>query len=228
MQFIRNSDNPNAIAGVFLLVLMAIFLGPTTLPNLLANTLPGVDVITQCAWLRPSAGRAQHQSLIGRASQNPIELQVRTTAFPNPLTADSTLTVTIIVINRSIGTVPLLFNPNTVRIGDDNTSGLGINFQPDVLRLPTNRQDSGSFPETDIRMLGPRQRCKVDITLSAAQLQQAASALGTGSAAVSAYYRVNTPGQSIATAGVIIYPDQGFDVTFIQSEAIVIPLAAGQ
>src|SRR5262245_44466280 len=125
MRYFRRSGNPNALVGIFLLVLLAIFAGPGMLPNLLPNIIPGADESIMCAWLRTGNERAQHQSLIGRTATNPISLRVRTSALPS--SPGQTLQVNIVITNNSLGTVAFYYNPAQVRYGDDGvSSGLGL------------------------------------------------------------------------------------------------------
>jgi hypothetical protein len=218
MQLIRNSNNPNAAVGVFLLILLGVFAGPM-LPNLISRAVPGVTIDTPCEWLRTSAGRAQHQSLLGRSAPEPIALEIATTNIP--ATADARLTISVIVINRSLGTVPFLFNPGQVRIGDDNTSGLGIIFDgTSALNSGTIRQDAGSFPENNIRILGPRQRCVYRFEFTIDQVRSAGLSANTS---VRAFYRINGTGVVGSQGSSVIFSDQGFRTLFVQSAPVLIP-----
>ncbi|MFN8373966.1 MAG: hypothetical protein U0694_13950 [Anaerolineae bacterium] len=220
MQVLRNVENPNTVIGVLMLVLLVVFAGPSTIYGLISRAAPGVTIDTPCDWMRNSPDRARHQSWLGRSATSPITVEVATTAMP--ITQDGVLTVTIIVVNRTMGTVAFLFNPTQVRIGDDGTSGLGIVFDNNTaLNSPTLRQDTGTYPTADVRTLGPRQRCVVRLDFTWAQLTQAGFG---GNSNVRAFYR-------IASAGVVldanaIFPDQGFRPFFITSEPVFIPVAS--
>ncbi|NWF68878.1 MAG: hypothetical protein HXY40_07320 [Chloroflexi bacterium] len=222
MQLIRNSDNPNTVAGIMLLVLLLVFAGPNTIYNLVSRAVPGLSIDTPCDWLRTSPNRGTNQSLLGRAATNPLRLEVSSSAVPNA--PGGTLTITVIVINRSLGTVPFLFNPTQVRVGDDGSSGLGIIFDATTaLNSPGIRQDSGTYPPGDVRVLGPRQRCLYRAEFTFEQLQAAGFA---GNSSVRAFYRINSAGVAPQQAGGSIFSDQGFRQLFITSEPVLIPLAS--
>jgi len=227
MGIFRRADNRQAITGLFLLVALAVFAGPNMLPRLIARIIPFADEGVPCEWLRTAEGRAQHQSLIGRAAADPILVAVESSPLPN--TPDGTLVISITVINRSVGSVPFVFNPRQVLIGDNGSSGLGIIFNP-VTTLTTGavRQDAGSYAESDIRVLGPRQRCVHKIEFTASQVN-GSPILGTGTVSLVAYYRNNARGQVISAQGDLATPtfgDQGLWTGYIESEPAIIPLAS--
>lgn len=212
MRFItrRTDDNPNVLVGIFLLILLSVFMGPNVLPRLISSISPIIDEAIPCDWLRRGFDRANHQSLIGRAANNALELEVR--ASQVPVDPNGTLSIEIVVINRSLGTIPILYNPNQVEIGSSASSGLGIIFDPgNFMARSTGRSDAQSYPEQDIRILGPRQRCIHSISIPAAQLDPN---VRSGAASVRAYYRINSAGAiAQAAAGPTpIYRDQGLDV----------------
>src|SRR5262245_33684649 len=129
MQYYRNSNNPNLLIGITLLLMLAVLIGPNTLPRFLSRAVPGVfDEGVPCDWLRQGIDRANHQSLIGRAADSPLAVEVK--ASPLPATPDGVLTIKIIVRNDSLGAVPFIYDPNAVIVGDNGTSGLGIIFTP--------------------------------------------------------------------------------------------------
>lgn len=221
-------DNPNTIVGIFLLVLLAIFAGPDTLPRLISAFVPNADEGIPCDWLHRAQDTANHQSLLGRAADNAIVLRVRA----SPVRSDSPLVINIMVQNNSIGTVPIVYNPQQVIVGDNNTSGLGIVFNPpNSLSTGGTRQDFTAFPESNIRLLGPRQRCVHRLEFPASQVL-ADPTLASGGAQVLAYYRITSAGQVIASPGVAatpIFPDQGLLTVrsgFVQSEPVRIELQA--
>ena len=74
MRFVRRSNNPNLFVGLILLLLLAVFAGPSTLPRLLSNINPQFYAGVPCSWLRTAEDRAFHQSLLGRAATNPFSL----------------------------------------------------------------------------------------------------------------------------------------------------------
>jgi hypothetical protein len=217
------TENPNAIVGLFLLVLLAVFVGPNMLPRLVSSFIPGADEGVPCSRLRTASDRANHQSLIGRAAVDPIGLTVRTSAIP--VDPQGTFEVRITVINNSLGTVPIIYNENQVIVGDNNTSGLGLIFTPQVgLTTGATRQDSGTFPEANIRLLGPRQRC---IHRAVFPFNQAGALFGN--VEVRAFYRINSAGTiTQAQIGVPtpIFNDQGLNIIrggYVESPPVTIP-----
>jgi hypothetical protein len=227
MRFFNRSDNPNLLVGIFLLMLLAVFIGPNILPRIISSIAPGIDESIPCAWLRRGTDRAYHQSLIGRAAVNPLRVQVRSGSVPN--TPDGTLSIAIVVVNESLGTVPIVYDPNQVIVGDNNTSGLGLIFNPpNGLNTGGSRFDQQSFPEENIRLLGPRQRCIHRAEFPASQLDVS---LQTGTSQVRAFYRINTAGgvQQTQPNATPIYPDQGLDIVsggYVESAPVTIPLAS--
>lgn len=223
MRFFNRTDNPNLLVGIFLLIVLAVIIGPNTLPRLLSSA--NIDESIPCAWLRRGTDRAYHQSLIGRAAANPLRLQVRSS--PVPTTPDGSLVITIVVINESLGTIPIVYNPDQVIVGDNGTSGLGVIFNPpNNLSTGAARSDPASFPEENIRLLGPRQRCVHRMTFPASQLDVS---LATGSSQVRAFYRINSAGnvQQTNPSATPIYPDQGLDTVaggYVESAPVTIPL----
>lgn len=207
----RSGDNPNFLVGIFLLLLLAVFMGPNVLPRVITSVSPVIDEALPCAWLRQGADLANHQSLIGRAATNALRLEARPKGIP--LNPDGTFEIDVVVINESLGTVPFLYNINQVNIGDNGTSGLGIIFDPGNLQVTdTGRADSPTFPAQDIKELGPRQRCIHTIELPVSQLD---TNVRNGSVQVRAFYRINSPGQIVQAANTIatpIYPDQGLAI----------------
>ena len=221
-------DNPNTIVGIFLLVLLAIFAGPDTLPRLISAFVPNADEGIPCDWLHRARDIANHQSLLGRAANNPLVLRVQA----SPIRPDSPLVISIIVQNNSLGTVPIIYSPDQVIVGDNNTSGLGIVFNPpNSLTTGNTRQDYTTFPEGSIRLLGPRQRCVHRLEFPPSQVQANPTLLGGGTQ-VLAFYRITSAGQVITAPGAVatpIFPDQGLLTVrggFVQSEPVRIELQA--
>jgi hypothetical protein len=204
----RNDDNPNQLVGIFLLILLSVIMGPNIMPRIAASISPVIDESIPCSWLRTANDLANHQSLIGRASENAIGVDLRVAQIPTG--AGGTLSLDIVVINRSLGTVPIIYNPSQVDIGDFGTSGLGIIFEPGNLMARNTGRPSDSFSEQNIRLLGPRQRCihSIDIPFN-----QVDPAVLSGGVQAHAYYRVGSAGTIFtANAGPTpIYNDQGLD-----------------
>ncbi|MCB9451548.1 MAG: hypothetical protein H6672_08915 [Anaerolineaceae bacterium] len=228
MSIFRTTNNSNALVAIFLLLMLAVFAGPDTLPRLLSQVIPAADESVPCNWLRQGTGRATHQSLIGRAANQPIQIAVKTTPVPNGL--EGSIFISIIITNRSLGTVPIWVNsnPNQVRFGDDGvTSGLGLVFNNNTQLPAGSAQQAGiTYPESEIRLLGPRQSCVNKVELPLNQLPD--PTIINGQASVKAYYRITDPGtsQPSTPGGTVIFPTQGLWVGIAQSESIPIPLSS--
>ncbi len=224
--FRRRSSNPNIFVGLILLLLLIVFASPSTLPRLLANLNPQFYQGVPCSWLRTAEDRAFHQSLLGRAAPNPFSLSIQTTALPTD--ASSSLFVNISITNNSLGSVPFVYDPQRVIVGDNSTSGLGLIFTPqNSLSSGVPRQDSGIVPEANLRLLGPRQSCVVTVEFPAGNVL-VDPAITSGQAQVRAYYRNSQNGQLVQGAGTLatpIYTDQGLWTGYIESPNITIPLA---
>jgi hypothetical protein len=212
---------------MILLLVLLLLAGPNILPRFLSNIAPQVYEGLPCEWLRTGEDRASHQSLIGRAVENPFSVRVQTSALPTD--AAGFLTVRVILVNESLGTVPFVYDPNQVIVGDTNTSGLGVIFSPTTQLIAGNpRQDSATIPEAGIRLLGPRQRCVHTIEFPAGNVL-IEPGLSSGTGQVRAYYRNNNRGQIVPVVGTLatpIYPDQGLWVGYVESDSVAIPLAA--
>ena len=141
-----------------------------------------------------------------------------------PSGPNGSLDLEIVVINRSLGTVAFLYNPSQVNIGDDGTSGLGVIFDPgNLMARSSGRSDTQTYPEENIRLLGPRQRCIHSLSIPAGQLDPNVAA---GNASVRAFYRINGAGAVVQATP--IYPDQGLAVVpggFAQSLTVPVQLA---
>lgn len=226
MNNLRDLLISNRIVGLVLLVLLAVLAGPSTLPRLLSSVLPGVVYEgVPCAWLRTADDRADHQSLLGRAAQNPLRLRVQTTAIPRD--ASGALYIQITVVNESLGTIPIVYNPRSVIVGDNGTNGLGLLFVPPV-SLSTGGVRNPTGADSDLRLLGPRQRCVHLVEFPAGNVL-VDPALASGQASVRAYYRNNTVGATVQEPGVAatpIFRDQGLWIGYVESEPVSIPLAS--
>lgn len=229
MERLRNSGGGSGLLVVlFVLVLVAVFLGPNLGPRLGARLIPGFDEGVPCQWLPLGTERAFHQSLIGRAAVDPLSLEVE--AGPITQAANEFLVISITLTNNSLGAVPFLYNPNQIIVGDNGTSGLGLIFNPpNSLATGGFRQaDPSSYPETDIRVLAPRQRCVVRIEIPNGNVL-VDPAVTTGTATVKAYYRGVAAGAVTVPAGTLatpIYPDQGLPRGYVESAPVTIPLAS--
>lgn len=224
MRFIRRSNNPNLFVGLILLLLLAVFAGPSTLPRFLSNVFPGFYEGFPCSWVRTASDRANHQSLLGREATSPISLRVESSGLPAD--ASGSLYITITVKNDSLGTVPIVFDPQRVQVGDNNTSGLGIIFTPpnslSTGSLP--RTDSSTIPDQDLRLLGPRQSCVVKLEFPGGNVLVDPN-LTSGATQVRAYYRNNARGQIVQPAQTLatpIYTDEGLWTGYVESAQVPI------
>ncbi|NDJ62673.1 MAG: hypothetical protein GYB67_16240 [Chloroflexi bacterium] len=219
----------NRIVGIFLLVMLLVIAGPQALPRLLSDTFPGIVYEgTPCAWLRSPEDRSAHQSLLGRASTSPFELRVQTT--PIPSSADGILSILITLTNNSLGTVPFVYVPNQVIIGDNNTSGLGIIFDPPQVGLQTvtaRPSDPATVSNANLRLLGPRQRCVHTVEIPAGNIL-VGNIISPGDT-VRAYYQnslQSAPSSPPGVAATPIYPDQGLWIGRVESDPVAIPASA--
>lgn len=236
--FRRGGDDSNTIIGIILLIMLGVFVGPSLLPTLLSDTFPFIDEGVPCSFLPTGEDRAFRQSLLGRTAIDPISLRVETNSVPVNATAGQ-FTIRITVQNNTIGSIAFVFDPEQVIPQDNGSTGLGLIFDPAVVGAINEnvRQTGGvsSFPEEDIRILGPRQRCihRVDLPISGLNPE-----LLTGQATVMAYYRITTRGTVQANLGANplgtpnptpIYNDQGLVLVendIVRSAPVTIPLSA--
>lgn len=210
--------------SVVLYVLMVV-IQPGRLSTLVANLVPGLYESVPCSSLRPAEDRAFHQSLIGRGAPAPLALDVR--ASPIPASADGFLTIQIIVINTSLGTVPIVYDPNQVVISDNGSSGLGLLFSPANSLAFNNRVDPAVFADSQLRLLQPRQRCVHTVSIPAGNVL-VDPALTSGQAQVQAFYRNASRGSTSTAPGVLatpIFRDQGLWIGAIQSAPVQIALS---
>jgi hypothetical protein len=218
----------NIAIGIMLLIILLALLGPDGAPRLISSLIPSFFEGVPCDRLRTASDRANHQSLIGRGAPNPIAVNVQTS--PIPATADGFLTIQIIVTNISLGTVAFVYNPNQVIVGDNGSSGLGIIFSPpNSLSTGVTRQDNPNPPESDLRLLGPRQRCVHVLEFPAGNVLVEPQ-LAAGQTQVRAYYRNNNRGsitQPPNTFATPIFTDAGLWTGVVESPNITIPRAGG-
>jgi hypothetical protein len=204
--------------GIILVVSLMFFV-PRYLPNLVSNLAPQLYETVPCASLRVANDRANHQSLLGR--QTPISLSVRTSGVPSD--PAGTMWVTITVTNNGIGSVAFVYNPNQVIVGDNNTSGLGLIFNPpNSLTTGVARLDTSPMPEQNIRILTPRQSCLHTVEFPAGNVLIEPS-LRSGNAQVSAFYRNNING-TITTSPIPqstpVFRDQGLWTGRVESAPV--------
>lgn len=227
MRYVRRSARPNIFVGLILILLLAVFAGPSTLPRLLANINPQFYAGVPCTWVRTADDRADHQSLLGRAATNPFSVGVATTKLPAD--ASGSLFITLTITNNSLGSVPFVYDPQRVIVGDNGTSGLGVIFTPpNSLSSGAPRQDSGTVEEQNLRLLGPRQSCVVTLEFPGGNVLVDPS-VTSGQATVRAYYRNSENGQIVQQSGTLatpIFTDQGLWTGYVESANVTIPLAS--
>lgn len=224
-RFLRTSSR-NVFVGIAMLILLGVVTAPNITPRLLGQLIPGFYEGVPCTWLRTGDDRAAHQSLLGRNLQGsqPLSLDVVTTTLPRD--PAGVLTIRIILTNNSMATLALNYNAETVMVGDNGTSGLGIIFTPNInVPIGQTRQDSPTVPEGNIRLLGPRQKCVHTILIPAGNLLIDPT-FAQGTAQVRAYYRNNSAGAVSAaqTTGAALYPDQGLWIGAVESAPVSIPV----
>jgi hypothetical protein len=225
MSNIRSILLSNRIVGVILLIVLAFIAGPNTLPRVLSSLLPAVFYEgVPCAWLRTAENRANHQSLLGRAAPNPISIRVQ--VDPLPTDPSALWEVRITVTNESLGTVPFVYSPNQVIVGDNGSSGLGLIFTPpNSLVTGGQRPNTTIIPDSAIRLLGPRQRCVHTAEFPAGNVLIDGN-IRSGATQVRAYYRNNSRGQVVQPPGVVatpIFNDQGLWTGYVESPPAAIP-----
>ncbi|QPC81420.1 hypothetical protein G4Y79_17185 [Phototrophicus methaneseepsis] len=240
--FLRtDGDTSNTVIGIILLVMLLVFVGPTVIPRALSETFAFVDEAIPCERLRMAEDRGRHQSLIGVSSENPLSIRVIPDAVPPPNEVNSTWRIRIILSNDTIGTVPIVYGPDEVIVGDaTNRSGMGLivfdNANQEVrFDIPGNFPANigvNSYPNTSIRLLGPHQRCVHTERIPYSAIPQNIR----GGANVAAYYRITTDGVVPAVGGMTpqIYVNQGLDVIdpastggVLVSESVIVPVRAG-
>lgn len=228
MRFLGRRDNSNTLAGLVLLVLLAVFAGPTVFPELLTTLGEMVQVIeidegAPCDRLRTAEDRTTHQSLIGRAVadeiDSPLSLSVRTGGLPE--TQDGNLVISVIVRNTTIGTIPILVTPDALILDPNQPiNGLGVVFNGAVVTNPG--ENITSYPEDRMRLLGPRQTCVHRVSIPVAQIGSL-SALTAENSTIRAFYRNTVAGQAIPNGtDAVIYTDQGLWTGLVTSDNVPI------
>ncbi len=190
------------LAGVFLI------LAPNSLPQWFATILGVADGVP-CQWLRQAPDLRVRQSILAGVPIEPLELAVRGEPFPTD--SQSNWSMKILVRNRTAGTQPILYQPERVLVGDDpTTSGFGIIFRPGLpLQNYASREPRTTYGIEEIRMLGPRQRCYIQLDFPAAAAQVDAET--ARAATMQAYYRIlhsgTHPEKTAETP--TLFPNQG-------------------
>ncbi len=202
----------NALIGIFLLVVLAFFIGPNLAPNLLPSLVPFVDEGIDCRNLRSGEDRAQHQSWIGRLASTearPLDVNVAIESLPTP--DRQSLQIRVILTNRTMGTIPFVW-PGDVLVNNANVSGVGIIFNNAPIPPVTAQQTF--VPDSNIRLLVPRQRCVLYVEIPATNL----AGLGVGqNSVVRAFYRNTSRGALEVRPGEGVFIDHGLWVGVVES-----------
>jgi hypothetical protein len=216
----RDDDNPNTFIGIILLIVLGVFVGPNLLPEFLSDLSPYVFAGVPCDRLPEAQNLTAYQSVIGRSVQDPLDLEVDASSIGD----DGSLILRLTITNASLGTIPIVYIADDVATTDDGSNGFGIIINPTPLSGLVSRQTGNlaSYPEENIKMLGPRQKCVHSFEVIASPQ------MITNGGTTQAYYRITVAGQnqppSIGTK--TIFPDQGLDILttgVIFSEVITIP-----
>lgn len=227
MRLFNRRENPNLIAGIFLLILLMVIAGPSALPRLMEN-VDFADEGVPCRWLRKGEDRDIHQSLISRAiSQDtdaPMSLSVITSSVSNDPNANFTITIT--VVNNTVGLLPIVIpNSDTMVIGTGTgENGLGVVFSA-TEAIPASTQ-VGTYAEDQIHLLGPRQRCIHRVSFPLNQILPQNQSIGIGSGQVRAFYRNSSRGAIPVTGDPNqAYSDQGLWIGIVESDVFGIPIS---
>jgi hypothetical protein len=224
MRYIRRgneNDNPNAFLYFALIILLIVFAGPAVLPTAIPSIVPFLNEGISCSRLQNGTGRAYHQSLIGRSvttqsGEAPISLGVRARH------SGDSVVYTIVVYNRTLGTVPIVVRPDDLALGANSLQdGLGIMGGTGT---PPNLPNVGLVVvnENNIRLLGPRQRCVHQVRYSVSSVPPE---LAIPNNLIRAFYRGNTVGQAerrMNSNQPVIFDTQGLWVGTVLSDVATI------
>ena len=121
-------NNPNAFIGIVLLVVLVVFVLPDRVPGSIAGLSPQLFGGVPCARLPAAKNLAAHQSILGRQAQDPLQL----TLMAGAINDEGGLVMRLSVTNRSLGTVPIVFQADNfvVAEADDASDGFGMIVQP--------------------------------------------------------------------------------------------------
>lgn len=207
-------DNPNTFIGVILLIVLAVFVLPERIPQFIGDLSPTLFSGMPCARLPAARDLSAHQSVLGRRTQDPLLLELAA----GTIAQDGSLALRLTVTNRSLGTVPLLYQADNIVIAavEDKGQGLGLFVEPEPVDPTITRAnpDADGFPESDIRLLGPQQKCSHAFEVDASQQM-----IADGGKA-RAWYRMGIGGahQPGSEDLRLLFPDQGLAIL---SEAVV-------
>jgi len=210
--------NPNPFIGIILLIVLLVFVLPDRLPQFISDLSPYLFAGIPCVRLPAARDLAAHQSVIGRSVQDPLQLAVAPTTPQD----SGALLIRLTVTNLSLGTLPVVFQEDNIVVAasDEESNGFGFIVEPEPAEGTRGRQapDPDGYEESDIRLLGPRQRCVHTLDLVASQ-----DMIDNGGT-IRAYYRMSLPGehQTLSEGVTTIYADQGLDYL---SEGVVFSAA---
>ncbi|NJL55967.1 hypothetical protein HC928_12820, partial [bacterium] len=132
-------------------------------------SVPFIDEGVACDDLRLADDRDQHQSLVGRAASSrfepPVSLTIESTAITQG--GQGQIIVTIGISNETLGTIPILITEDSVLVNEGNgQAGLGVAFNNtgNIANATTGN------PASEVRLLGPRQRCVHRVSFQVSQL----------------------------------------------------------
>ena len=203
-----DGSNPNPLIGIVLLIVLIVFVLPDRLPQFLSDLSPYLFSGLPCGRLPAARDLAAHQSVIGRSARDPLRLELAA----SPIAGDGSLQLRLTVQNLSLGTVPILFREDDIAVSasEPTSDGFAVIVKPAGSAPAPDLQadDAGGFAESDIRLLGPRQRCAHSLPLIAS------SAIISGGGVAEAVYRMSSAGQPQPQSDGIsqIYGDQGLDL----------------
>lgn len=203
-----------------MLIILFMLAGQRTLPQLFSNFLPAE---ASCISLRPPTEADRYQSLIQRESSErftPIRVRVRL----GDLNTDGSRTITVILTNLTVGTLPVhipndpIRNPNGfINVNTASSDGVGILVNSTLAQ--TRLGDAGTpLADTQVRLLVPLQSCAVSQTFTAAQLTGV-----TQGATVQAYYRNSTRGVLTQRIEQSPFSDFGLWSGVVVSNQITVP-----
>ncbi len=205
---------PNFFIGIVLLVALLVFVLPERLPEAIAGLSPDLAAGLPCARLPAAKDLAAHQSILGRQTQDPLQLALTA----SDIGGDGGLSLRLSVTNTSLGTAPIVFQADNIAVAErvDDSDGFGFSVKPAPAEGGRARVNPNppTYEEGDIRLLGPRQSC-----VHALRIVVSSKMIANGGT-VRAMYRMKTAGaQQPQREGIReIYRDQGLDIL---SEGVV-------
>jgi hypothetical protein len=192
--------------------------------------IPGVGAGVDCMGLPVPVLTGNNQSLLAREA-NPNDLLLELFLDKTTLAVNEPLQMWVRINNASIAPFTLMLVPSEfVFRYTGQESGLVFAIQtatgqvigePFAARPPVAVRQS--YDPTVLRVLGPRSRCNLRVTIDAARLQSA-QVVG-GQYRITAVYRNQSPGALPAPATALtptaIFPDQGVWVGEVRSNDIL-------